>query len=249
MNRSWTRECRCVGTPLQGWTRITPVCDDASSCITPFLQPGRISSNAMFRMSSTVMTRFWPMEYPLWRALIRLDARLLDDLRPHRNLRLDGRSELIRGVGDDFHAKVGKFSAQLRVLERLDSLEMEPADDCRGSARRREESIPQCHFETRIAGLGDGRHLWERRRTLQRGHGERAQPSFVNQWQDTLYGTEHHRDTPAKQIRDRRSHTFVRDVSDVDARHGLQQFRGQVGPATAATGSEREPARLRPSQG
>ena len=46
--------------------------------------------------------------------LIRLDARLLDHLRPLRNLRLDDRRELIGRVADSFQTQIGEFGAQVR---------------------------------------------------------------------------------------------------------------------------------------
>ena len=59
---------------------------------------------------------------------------------------------------------------------------------------------------------------------------------------------DHHLHLPAEEVRDRIAHALVRHVQQVDAGHGLEQFRGKVRGRTAAGGTIGELAGLRLGQ-
>src|SRR5262249_16861363 len=85
--------------------------------------------------------------------LLRLDAGILDHLRPFGELHLDEFVELVRRAGEGFEADSRDTRFHLRILDELSRFAVEQRHDLRRRAGRREQARPGLHLETGHAGF------------------------------------------------------------------------------------------------
>src|SRR5262245_52608809 len=136
-------------------TMTPPFCRPTSCSPARFSASGAASSWAFVHSIPTEAS--CKCEYVPRKALIRLDARLLDYLRPLRDFGLDERSELLGRIANQIIIMLSESCAHVGLCQCLDGFEMEPANDRRWGPCWRKQSVPLRNFEARIARLGDGR--------------------------------------------------------------------------------------------
>ena len=135
--------------------------------------------------------------------------------------------------------------AHLRRVERPRSLFLDFSHDVGRRAGGREETEPHQRLVSRVAGLGDRRHVGHDRVALQAAHAERAELSRLRVRQRSHDDVEHERDVPAQQIDHGGSRAFVGNVDQVHFRHRLEKLHRHVRGAAAAGGAVIERAGTR----
>src|SRR6476646_11414010 len=96
--------------------------------------------------------------------LVDFRAGVADDLRPQILLVAKERAELGRRRSDDLDARRRHVCPDVFLAEHGEHLAVQPLDDCRRRALRREQSHPNVRLEVGHARFHDGRHVGKLRR-------------------------------------------------------------------------------------
>src|SRR5690348_8369452 len=102
-----------------------------------------------------------------------LDPGVRDHLAPIVELNLDVAAELVRRRGERLEADGLELRLDVRVVDDLAQLAVEPSDDLRRGARRCNDAGPRIEIEAGHAGLVHGRQIGEQRAALQPRHRQR----------------------------------------------------------------------------
>ena len=108
----------------------------------------------------------------------------------------------------------------------------------------REQAVPLQRRIARHAGLGDGRHVRQRRHALRPRHRERAELAGFDQRLGGEQVGEQRRDPAGQHLGHRRAGALERNVLQIDAGHVLEQFHAHVRRRARAGGGVVERAGL-----
>ena len=153
------------------------------------------------------------------------------------SISLRGRQHLGRAADRIAATFTVKPRAEFRRLHRLDDGGIEPVDDLRRGLRRRPCRIGDDRLVTlEPRRFAHHRHIGQRLRARAARHRQRAQASGLHVRQPRGDAGEIHRHLPCHGVDQRRPAALVGHVRDVDLRHHLQQFTGQMRHAAGTEG-------------
>ena len=148
----------------------------------------------------------------------------------------------MRRVRQRLDAQRQQFLRQIRGLEDFGDLLLQPVDDRRGRARRREQPVPGAQFVSRHAGLGNGGQFRRDPRTGRAGHRERPHLAAFRDRQRGGDAGKHDRNLPGDEIGVGGAVALVGHVHHVHPRHGLEQFDGEMRGRAVTGGGDGEHA-------
>ena len=131
----------------------------------------------------------------------------------------------------------------MRVISRLSSVNQRPR-----RLRRSQQPEPEHRLVTRHAGLGDRRHVGQQRIALREETPSATSLPSLARPTALAIGAMKNCTRPVMVFRQRLGNALERDVHDVDLRHALEQFAGEMRAAADARRGKIELAGFGPRQ-
>ena len=160
---------------------------------------------------------------------LQLRAGGLDHRRPFRNFGFDIGARIRPARCRPSTPSVGELLPHVGILHRLDHGAMQRLDDVFRRAGRRDQAMPRRRLKTREAPsssmVGMSGRIAVRLSVVT---ASARTCSVLDKAHDARGGGEHHLVLPGNDVLQGRRRAFIGHMHDVDMRHGLEQFAGEM---------------------